>query len=150
MTRQYLHQQKWKAKGLCITCGQPRDPASPIHCTTHLESARAAKRNAYRKSRGIPLDAPLNPAGRKRKGQKAEGMKAILDTLADDDIRREIVRRCIDNKWTTEQLAAAARMHYSTVRRFLLDPDTTTFYSARAIAEAVGLKMVASGNNQTP
>lgn len=140
MTRQYLHQQRYKEKGLCITCGKPRDPASPIHCEAHLEATRTAKRNAYRRKNGIPTDAPVSPKGRKRKGHATDWMRDLLATLPGDDIRCAVLRHCIDSQWTTAKLASETRLNYSTIKSFFNDPDHSTVYSLRLIAKATGLQ----------
>jgi hypothetical protein len=150
MTRQYIHQQRYKAKGLCITCGKPRDPASPIHCETHLEAARTQKRNAYRKEKGIPADAPVSPRGRKRKGHATDWMRDLLATLSGDDLRCGVLRHCIDNKWSVARLATETRLNYSTIKRFLDDPDLSTVYTLRLIAKATGLQARMKTIDETP
>lgn len=150
MSRQYLYQQNWKAKGLCITCGKPRDPASLIHCETHLEASRKAKRNAYRREKGIPTDAPISTKGRKRKGHATDWMQDLLATLSRDDLRYYVLRHCIDNQWSVSRLAAETRLNYSTIRSFFRDPDHSTVYSLRLIAKATGLQAMMKSTGETP
>lgn len=151
MTRQYLRQQRYKEKGLCITCGKPRDPASPIHCEAHLEASRTAKRNAYRRKNGIPTDAPVSPKGRKRNGHDAtEWMRNLLATLSGDDLRYAVLRHCIDSKWSVSRLAAETRLNYSTIKSFFNDPDHSTVYSLRLIAKATGLQARMKSTDETP
>ena len=150
MTRQYIHQQRYKAKGLCITCGKPRDRASPIHCTEHLEAARTRKRNAYRKEKGIPADAPVSPRGRKRKNQATYWMRDLLATLPGDDLRCGVLRHCINSEWSVARLATETRLNYSTIKRFFDDPDHATVYTLRLIAKATGLQARMKNIDETP
>lgn len=61
-------QRKWQmrkaAEGLCVICGKPA--VTNWFCPFHTKQGRDINRNRYRLKAGIPLNAPLYPAGRKR------------------------------------------------------------------------------------
>jgi hypothetical protein len=63
MSRQRLWQLKQKARGLCMLCAQPICPASRRYCSHHRVDHATRKRNAYRLSHDIPLEAPLYSVG---------------------------------------------------------------------------------------
>ena len=57
ISRQTKWQRKKHADGKCWICGKP--VVDGWHCAKCKKIVRDNKRNAYRKSKGIPLDAPL-------------------------------------------------------------------------------------------
>ena len=49
-SRQYFYQLRKRLEGKCLTCGQPRDPASTLFCASHLAKARVRNRESARKA----------------------------------------------------------------------------------------------------
>ena len=59
MTRQRRWQLRKLATGRCQQCGRPRVAGSTVHCAKCRAKCRKARRDLYRQSVGIPLDAPV-------------------------------------------------------------------------------------------
>ena len=61
-SKQQLWQERQLKEGLCITCGEPS--TSKYYCQVHTEAVRKRHRDAYRKKKGLDINAPLNRTGR--------------------------------------------------------------------------------------
>ncbi len=66
MTRQRLWQIRQAKAGRCGYCGRAAKGLAG-HCRSCREKKRRLSRNYYRRKAGIPTEAPLGLAGRKRK-----------------------------------------------------------------------------------
>lgn len=63
-SRQRIWQIQMESEGRCIICGKKAKPVR--FCAKHHEESMSRSRKRYRSAHGIPINAPVNGAGRKR------------------------------------------------------------------------------------
>jgi hypothetical protein len=74
MSRQQIHMLRKKARGICLTCGEP---AIGVYCLKHTIAARERMREKLRSQRRLVKAASHVPAKKPKTPRLAKGRKSL-------------------------------------------------------------------------